>query len=185
MIPELKHITDRKNLENLILQLSAGELGALEKLYQETKTAVYGLALSILRKAQDAEDVMQETYIRVYQGATRYRAKGKPVAWILTITRNLSLDRLRAKSAQELYIEDEWIPDHKNNFTESSVDRLLLGTLLNELPDEERQIIVLHSIAGLKHREIAELLQIPLATSLSKYHRSLSKLRKILKEGEN
>jgi len=168
--------------ENLILQLAQGKLCAFEKLYNETKVAVYGLALSILRKHQDAEDIMQETYIKIYNGAPGYKPKGKPMAWILRIARNLSLDRARLKSENELSLNEDWISSASVDFAELSIDKLLLETVLSDLTDEERQIVIMHSLAGLKHREIAQILEIPLATALSKYHRSLLKLRKMLEE---
>lgn len=171
-----------EDLDIQILNLAGGDNNALEKLYERSRTAVYGLALSIVRHPQDAEDVMQDTYLRIYQGAKSYRAKGKPMAWILTIARNLALDKVRSKSAGELPLVDEWLADPKEDFSESVLDRLVLRTVLRELPEVERQILILRGVEGLKHREIAKLLGIPLGTALSKYHRSLSKLRTILEE---
>ncbi|HPX92580.1 MAG TPA: RNA polymerase sigma factor [Bacillota bacterium] len=171
-----------EDLDKQIMKLAGGDMDALETLYERTKTAVYGFALSIVRHPQDAEDVMQDTYIRVVQGSGRYHSKGKPMAWILTIVRNLALDKLRTSPDAELPFEDEWVSDSKADFTEAALDRMVLRTVLKELTEEERQIVILRSIEGLKHREIAKLLAIPLGTALSKYHRSLSKLRTILEE---
>ncbi len=171
-----------EDLDNQIMKLASGETGALEELYRRTKAAVYGLALSIVRHPQDAEDVMQDTYLRVHQGAVRYSSKGKPMAWILTITRNLALDKVRSKPAGDLPLEDEWFADSKSDFSEATLDRLVLGTALRKLSEEERQIVILRSVAQFKHREIAKLLGIPLGTALSRYHRSLSKLRAMLEE---
>ncbi len=170
------------DLEKQIERLAAGETDALEELYERTKTAVYGLALSIVRHPQDAEDVMQDTYIRICRASGRYRAKGKPMAWILTIARNLALDKVRSRPAGELSLQDEWIADARADFAETALDRLVLRTVLQMLTEEERQIVILHSVERLKHREIAKLLGIPLGTVLSKYRRSLSKLRNILEE---
>lgn len=63
-------------------------------------------------------------------------------------------------------------------------DRLVLESMLAFLTDEERQIVTLHALTGLKHREIAALLELPLPTVLSKYNRALKKLKLVLKEGE-
>ena len=172
--------TENARLEKLIFQISEGESSALEELYYLTKTAVYGFALSILANAQDAEDILQETYIRIHRSSRSYQARGKPLAWMLTISRNLSLDRLKEKTPHELPLEMKRI--EARDFSENVLDRLLLQRLLSELPKMERQIVMLHGVAGLKHREIAQMLGIPLATELSKYHRSLSKLRHLLEE---
>lgn len=171
-----------ERLDRHLVKLAEGDTGALEALYERTKAAVYGLALSILRNPQDAEDVMQDTYIRIIRSAGRYRSQGKPMAFILTITRNLALDRIRAGTSDPLPLEEEWLSDSRPDFSESALDRMALRAVLSELTEEERQIVILHSVERFKHREIAELLGIPLGTALSKYRRSLTKLRSMLEE---
>jgi RNA polymerase sigma-70 factor (ECF subfamily) len=104
------------------------------------------------------------------------------MAWLLRIARNLSLDRVRSNPAKELSLEEDWILDERSDFSESSLDKLVLKTVLSELAEDERQIVMLHSIERFKHREIADIMGIPLGTALSKYHRSLSKLKKMLEE---
>ena len=71
--------------------------------------------------------------------------------------------------------------DPEDTFS-SLEDRQVLKAAMTLLSSEERQVIMLHAVGGLKHREIAELLQIPLSTALSRYHRSLQKMRQALKE---
>ena len=171
-----------QELENQIEQLAKGDISAMDNLYERTKSAVYGLSLSIVKNSHDAEDVMQDTYIRVYEGSAKYRRQGKPMAWILRIARNLSLDIVRSNPAKELPLEAEWIPDPGSDFSESSLDKLLLKMVLSQLDEEERQIVILHSVEKMKHREVAEILNIPLGTALSKYYRSLRKLRGLLEE---
>lgn len=172
---------DREALEKTLLQVAAGEQAALERLYQQTRAAVYGMALSILKNPHDAQDVAQDTFVRVWESAVQYRAKGAPMAWILTITRNLALSKLRRDGRHVEFDEAQWeaIPADAPDVTPE--DRHLLQTALAGLSDEERQIVVLHAITGLKHREIAVLLEMPLATVLSKYHRALKKLREFMK----
>ena len=119
-------------LETQIKQIANGDLEAMEPVYNRTKAAVYGLALSIVRNSQDAEDIMQETYIRVYEAATTYRPQGKPMAWLLRIARNLSLDRVRSNPAKELSLEEDWILDERSDFSESSLDKLVLKMVVSE-----------------------------------------------------
>lgn len=171
-----------KELERQIAQVARGDRKAFETVYERTKSAVYGLALSITRRKEDAEDVMQETYLRVHRGAGGYKARGKPMAWILTITRHLALDLVRSAPARDLPLEVDWLPDPASDFSEAALDRMVLEALLTSLKDDERQILVLRSTEGLKHKEIAKILDLPLGTVLSKYHRALSKLRKMLEE---
>ena len=166
--------------EALLFQIASGSKEALAQLYAETKSAVYGFALSILKNSHDAEDIMQEAYIRIYANAHTYKAQGKPLAWILTIVRNLALMKLREQKRITTLSPEDWeIPDVTYGPDDN---RLLVSTLLNRLTDQERQIVVLHSLTALKHREIAALLDLPLPTVLSKYHRALEKLKKSMKE---
>lgn len=169
-------------LENLILEISNNSITALEELYRQTDTSVYGFALSILKNPHEAEDVMHDAYVKIYESAKTYQPMGKPMAWILTIVRNLSLSRFRSKDKSNLVLEEGWSMANSYDFTESSMNQMTINNILKILSDEERQIVILHSITGLKHKEISEVLGIPLSTVLSKYHRSLSKLRKVLKE---
>lgn len=168
--------------ERLIARIAADDKRALEALYTATKSAVYGFALSIVRHPQAAEDIMQETYVRVYTAAEGYAPRGKPMAWILTIARNLALMRLRERAADELPLEAERAAREGPDDAGRAADRLLLEAAMRILGDEERQIVILHAVAGLKHREIAGILGIPLPTVLSKYRRALSKLKVYLKE---
>ena len=106
------------------------------------------------------------------------------MAWLLTVARNLALSRLRQSGRQVGLDEEEWnaIPASAPDVTPE--DRHLLQEALARLSGEERRIVLLHAVTGLKHREIAQLLELPLSTVLSKYHRGLKKLRSLMK-GEN
>lgn len=170
--------------EGLIAKIADGDIEALAELYSQTKTAVYGFALSILLNRHDAEDVMQETYVKIYSSAKEYKPQGKPMAWALTIARNLSFMKLRSDKRIEVTADEIWDQHDLHHFVDDNLDRLVLEAAMRNLSAEERQIVILHAVAGQKHREIAALLQIPLSTTLSKYHRALSKLKKHLKEDE-
>lgn len=83
-----------KWLEKQLAAIAQENKQALAVLYENTKAAVYGFALSILKNPYDAEDVLQDVYVCIYQSASRYHAQGKPMAWIFTITKNLSYLKL-------------------------------------------------------------------------------------------
>lgn len=169
-------------IENCIVKIAVGDQDALTLLYQQTSAAVYGFALSILKNKQDAEDVLQDTYIQIWNAAGRYTPKGKPLAWIFTITRNLGLMRLREQSRTVAMAPEDWQSLFADEPAVSYEDRLMLASLLETLSDQERQIVMLHAMTGLKHREIAEVLNLRLSTVLSKYNRALKKLCNVLKE---
>lgn len=167
--------------EELLARIAGGEEQALASLYLATQKAVYGFALSILGDRYAAQDVLQDTYLKIFTAAGTYRPQGKPMAWILTITRNLARMRLREKRNRDVPLQEEWgLP--VSDTEENRLDRLVLQSAMLHLSQEERQIVILHSTTGLKHREIADLLERPLPTVLSKYRRALSKLRNYLKE---
>lgn len=166
--------------DELILQIAQGKSGALEQLYRQTASAVYGYALSILKDAAAAEDVMQDTFVNVMQSAASYRPSGKAMAWLLTITRNLALMRLRKFENKNLSFEEAFnTEDTRDSFAQSE-NRMVLSAMLERLSADERQIVMLHALSGLKHREVAEMLGLPQATAISKYNRALAKLRDLM-----
>lgn len=174
---------DQTGLESLLLDMVGGDQEALAQLYHRTRTAVFGLALSYLKNRHDAEDVTQDTFVRAWENAPSYRPQGKPLAWLLAIARNLSLMKLREKDRTEGLPEEDWaLPGPDDALT--AEDRTVLSAALAVLEDEEQRIVLLHAVTGLKHREIAESLSLPLSTVLSKYHRALKKLRRKLEGGD-
>ena len=144
-------------LEDLMQGLVRGDQEALSQLYHYARTAVYGLALSIVRNGHDADDITQDTFVRAWEKAEQYRPQGTPMAWLLSITRNLALMKLREqKRTQDLPPED-WAQFSVASHDVTTEDRTVLGAAMTILSDEERQIILLHVTSGLKHREIASL----------------------------
>ena len=174
----------RRELERLLLLTGQGNREAFGLLYAKTREAVYALALSLLGDAHEAQDIAQDAYVRVWESAPSYRPQGSPMAWLLTIARNLSRSRLRQSGRQAELDEEEWNSLPEENPEISPEDRAVLQEALAQLEAEERRIVLLHAVTGLKHREIAALLERPLSTVLSKYHRGLKKLRALMK-GEN
>ena len=176
----LKQIAADATLENLLQEIAEGSTEALEALYRLTDRAVYAYALSILRNSYDAEDVLQECFIRVFRSAAFYYCDGKPMAWILTIAKNLCKDLLRKNQSVAELSDEAWLrlaaPDTVND------DRLILNACMKELSEKERQIVVLHAVAGFKHREIAQFLELSLTSVLSKYHRAIQKMKRRVQE---
>ena len=171
-------------LERAIAQMALGDQQALCSLYEQTKTAVYGLILSILKNTQDAEDVLQETYIQVFEHAASYRPEGKPLAWCFTIAKNLALMKLRAQKKAVFAPLEELECFAQKDPAASCEEAMVLSCALRVLSEEERQIVLLHAVSGFKHREIAQFLHLHLSTVLSKYYRAMKKLKTNLKEGD-
>ena len=159
---DIKQSTDYADLDSLLYGISNGDKKCLEQLYQVTHTSVYSFALSVLN------------------GAESYVSRGKPMAWIITIAKNLCLQRMRERKKAECTSQEGWelaIPDTDMLTME---DRSILVTCMEQLSDEERQIVMLHAAVGFKHREIARIMELPLSTVLSKYARALKRLKQYL-----
>ena len=165
--------------EGLLPRVGQGDRAALEALYVQTEKAVYALALSLLRDPEDARDVTQEVYLKVRAAAHLYVPQGKPLAWLFTITRNLCRGLQRSQSRDGQSPED-LENDARFSYVSDPTDRLVLEAVLKTLGDEERQVVLLHAVSGLKHREIAQDLGLPLSTVLSRYNRALKKLKRYL-----
>lgn len=171
--------------ENLIIRMASGDGHAFKELYHQTSGTVYGFALSILRNREDAEDVMHDTYIKTYTSAVTYKPGGKPLSWILTIVRNLAYNKIRAgKVNEDISQYEDQLHDEKSELADAITDKMVLKQAMSILDFEERQIFVLHAATGMKHREIADILDLPTGTVLSKYNRALKKMRKELERGD-
>ena len=180
LVPEINEYPET-SLEKCIKDISFGDKDALSTLYNLTKTSVYGFALSILKNMHEAEDVLQEVYIRIYENASFYNPNGKPLAWILTITKNLAFMKLRKnRNHVDLNELHEISADHKE--INNAENKILLASVFEHISDEERNILILHAVSGFKHREIAKILEIPLTTVLSKYNRTIKKIKKRMGE---
>lgn len=167
-----------KVLDNYLKEIANGNKDSLALLYEETKDAIYGYSLSILKNKSLAEDVLQDTYIKIYENAYLYKPNGKPLAWIFTIAKNNCLMKIRQNKNHTDIDDLKNILSSKDNID----NRLFLSYLFKHVSDEERTIVILHALSGFKHHEIAKLMDIPLGTVLSKYKRTISKLKKIAKE---
>lgn len=173
------------NDEELLKRVGTGDEDAFRQLYHSTDRILYSFILSILKNPPDAEEVMQETYLKVWTSASTYQSQGKPLAWMFTIARNLCYMRFRDQKHQADIGLDDLTGEEAGDFCpqlENMADSMVLQAALGILKEDERQIVLLHASAGMKHREIASSLSMPLATVLSKYSRAMKKLEQYLRE---
>ncbi|MBE6886775.1 MAG: RNA polymerase sigma factor [Ruminococcaceae bacterium] len=173
---------EKKQIEQLIAGVASGSREAMEQLYLRVHGPVYGFVLSITKNPQDAEDVVSDLFIRLYDVASTYQPEGKPMAWLFSIARNLALMKLRSSKRNTHLTAEEWEAFPYEGERVTPEERLLLAEAMTGLSEEERQILMLHAAAGFKHREIASLLELPLPTVLSKYHRAIKKLSRKFEE---
>lgn len=169
-------------IERLIDRLACGEKNALKDLYALIQTDVFAYAVSKTGNKQDAADVMQDTFVHIYKYAKQYKPLGKPLAWIFTIEHNLIRRQFQVNKRTVCYEECFLDVADRRDTEEQIVENELLRTLLQTLNEEERELISLHVVSGMKHREIAKLLGKPLSTVLSRYNRAIKKLQTIIEE---
>lgn len=168
--------------EKLFPEIADGNKQAFCTLYEECKGAVFAYAFSLLKNADKADDAVSDTFLKIRTSAHLYKPKGKPLAWIFTITKNICLMEFRKnKKLAETPIDDIRNLSALDKISDVE-DRMVIKTALEILSEEECTIIFLHAVSGEKHREIADLLNLPLSTVISKYNRGIKKLRKELEE---
>lgn len=168
--------------ESLIARIGMDDEEAFLELYQSINKPLFAFILGLVADFHEAEDILQETYLKIRAAAHLYQPQGKPMAWIFTIARNLA--RMHFRQSQR--VADESIEDIDAEGLFSSEmdhqDRIVMKNLLEKLDEDERTIILLHAVSGYKHREIAQYLEKPISTVLSRYNRGIKKLRKILEQ---
>ncbi len=175
-----KNLNDK--LDIIISKLAKQDNHALSDLYKLTSDSVYGFALSILKNPVEAEDVMHDVYVQLHKTAPNYTSSGKPMAWILTITKHHCMKRFSQYKRTVDLPNEQWENFIENHQVADLDDKFLLQFFMKQLSDEEQQIILLHTVSGFKHREIAQITGLKLSTVISKYNRSLKKLKHLMSE---
>lgn len=170
--------------EDLFKRIAKDDMTALDDLYGITERTMYAFAVSLTKDHQSALDLMQDTYVKILSAAHLYKPMGKPLAWMFTIAKNLHYSKIR-KEKRSISMEPEEVLDGRRfSYVSDMDDRIVLEGVLSLLSEEEREIVLLYAVSGMKHREIAESLGLKLSTTLSKYYRALKKLREYLEGRE-
>ena len=185
---------ENMKLEDLFLLAKKGDGRAFEQIVLQTERAVYNLALSIVKKKEDAEDVTQETYLRLWRVTSELKLEGSLKLYILKTAQNLALDIIRKNSRRDeidtviLDSDGEFEIDIADDSPDSRPDASYLRKVakeavrqsIEELPSAAREMIVLRDIEGLSYSEIAAMIGITEGTLKSKLFRARERLRKII-----
>ncbi len=172
---------------NLMARLAAGERDALAALMERHYRRLYRIALAYLRQQDDALDVVQEAFVRVFQAAERWDPATEAAPWLSRITVNLAIDRWRRNRRRADTFTAMPEGDHAVAFADTGplpdggVLRRETGeqlrSALERLPQRQRAVVVLRHYQDLSLQEIAETLDISLGTVKSSLHRALQRLR--------
>ncbi len=163
---------------------------ALAELYDRFAPILFGLAYRMLSQEAEAEDVLQDVFLKVWEKAVVYDARlGTPVAWLITLTRNRATDRLRSVTRRSRILELLRLDDEAIHRTEAASPSrsaitqetaLAMQEALKHLPHEQRQAIELAFLGGLSQSEIAAELNEPLGTIKARIRRGMLNLRQHL-----
>ncbi len=178
---------------DLLRRVAQKDRAAFEELYARYSNVLYATALKFLKEDADAQDVVQDVFIQIWDKAKLYDpAKGKPLTWAMTMTRNRSIDRIRAiqrRSRLRDEFEQETVFDESAGVREalSGVDASEKGRILrdavSQLSPQQKTVIELAFFRGLTQSEIADKLGEPLGTIKARARRGLMKLKEAL-EGQ-
>jgi RNA polymerase sigma-70 factor (ECF subfamily) len=171
--------------DELVSRLFKQDKKAFSYLYDNYSSALYGVIFRIVQDEETAADVMQETFVKIWNNFPQYdKTKGKLFTWLVNIARNLAIDTTRSKSwkNQNKNLELDkivgFIDSHKS--TSFNPDQIGLKALLEKLRPEQRDIIDLAYFKGYTQVEIADTLNIPLGTVKTRMRMAIMQLRQII-----
>ena len=174
--------------ENWFELIASGDDDAFASLYYASYKQVYGFLYSLTNNKEDAEDLLQNTFIKVRNGSHLYKKKGTPMTWICAIAKHEFIDFYRKygknpgvdyEKVEVFLTEDSSMASNDSKRVE---DRMFIEEIMKTLDKTESSSIILHLVDGLKYREIADMLDMSLSTVLSKYHRAIKKIKNNVEE---
>ncbi len=189
-------MTDSSELVSIVGRARNRDIDALERLVDRYSARLYGFLFRMTGNPDDAEDMVQEVFVRLVKSIVHYEEDGRFEAWLFRIAANLARDRGRRQKRNPVVgsIDEDWTetaderteprawiaprvpsPDLRLTLTEEIVR---LQAALNRLPTEEREVVMLRHYTDMSFAEIAGMMGSPLGTALARAHRGLAKLRK-------
>ena len=180
--------------QTLISAISSGDNYALDALYDRYVGLVYQLARRHLHNKEQAEDIVQEVFWRVWQHSASFESqRGRVVRWLCGITHNLCIDEIRRRRSRPLAVHEpidhpwiDQIPDQRVDIVRSVwviEQRHAIAAALLQLPAPQRQVVELAYFSGLSQQEIASRLNSPLGTVKTRVRLGLRRLRSLLAAG--
>ncbi|WP_319503418.1 sigma-70 family RNA polymerase sigma factor [uncultured Draconibacterium sp.] len=185
---------DKLNDNELVQRFIQGDHESLEILIVRHKSRVYSYILLIVKNQDLAEDIFQDTFIKVIRSLKRgkYVENGKFVSWVLRIAHNLIIDHFRKEKLQGTISNDSSDVDIFNSqkFSEQTIeDQMVYSQILSEvkhlvkeLPEDQQQVIYMRHYMGLSFKEIAEQTDVSINTALGRMRYALINLRKLVDE---
>ncbi len=177
--------TDTSTLESHIARIALGDRDAFAALYSATSAKLFGVCLRVLNNRAEAEEVLQDTFVKVWNNSDRYAANGySPITWLVTIARNAAIDRLRTRKDSGADIDDmpelpDTGPTPEAAAIASSEARRLSGCL-SELDEDKAGAVRGAYLEGESYADLAARFNVPLNTMRTWLRRSLLALKECL-----
>jgi RNA polymerase sigma-70 factor (ECF subfamily) len=180
--------------QNLVQAYIKGDHSAIEVLINRHRSKVYTYILLTIKNQQLAEDLFQETFIKVIQSLRggKYKDNGKFLSWVIRIAHNLIIDHFRKEKQMNSISNDDSEVDLFNSkkLSDSNIEELIINSqikseiriLINELPDDQREVVLLRHYGGLSFKEIADQTDVSINTALGRMRYALINLRKLIQE---
>jgi RNA polymerase sigma-70 factor (ECF subfamily) len=173
------------DLEGLLARCGLGDRAAFQRLYAETAPKLHGVALRILGNRSDAEEAVQEAFVKIWHGAGRFHAgRGSALGWLVAIARNQAIDQLRARRTPARDLADlPELPDPGPSPEASAIgsdERRRIERCLEALPRDRAQAVTAAYVEGWSYEELARRFGVPLNTLRTWLRRALISLRECL-----
>ncbi len=171
----------------LIEKLTRRDQQAFQWLYDQYSPALYGVVLRIVRDDEQAQDILQDIFVKVWKNLDAYDAsKGRLFTWLLNISRNTAIDALRSNKAQPANTirtdeDNVHIIDRQHNTQQPNPEHIGVQEIVNQLRPERKQLIDLVYFGGYTHEEAAEELNLPLGTVKTRVRAALQELKQLFK----
>lgn len=196
MNPRIRHrrTLDTLNDEDLMTELQGGTDEALDILQRRHGTRIFHYLLKFTRNVQTAEDLMQETFLRVYRSRQTYRRIARFTTWLFTIAGNLARSEYRRKQRVTIFSMNaarkpdgaEWELPDETDIPDERVDRAMeterVFHAIDHLPEHFRDLVMMRGLQELSYEEMHLLTGVPLGTIKSRIHRGRTLLTKMLAE---
>lgn len=178
----------------LVVKFVNGDAQAIETLIHRYKNKVYTYILLTVRDQQLAEDIFQDTFLKVIKSLTegRYQENGRFLQWVMRIAHNLVIDYFRREKQMNTVSSEKYEFDLFNSqkFSDQTIEDEIIDfqitkdirRLVDELPDDQKEIILLRHYGGLSFKEIADQTNVSINTALGRMRYALINLRKIIKD---
>jgi RNA polymerase sigma-70 factor (ECF subfamily) len=172
-------VTDDRSIEELLVAVSEQDRAAFRTLYERTSAKLYGVVLRILPDRAQAEDAMQEVYVKLWRSAAGYDAsRGKPITWLAAIARNVRRREGARGADRDSGIDPEMLTSRPDAASGEAL--AALSACLDRLDPEQRRLILAAYCQGDSRDELAERLGHPVGTIKSWLHRGLASLKTCL-----